>query len=208
MVALAHVRNAQEMAWFSPLVIHSLSPALSVLRFLPVARARTDSVLSPALWGHKKAGFVESKASTSSPISRPSRPLSPALRAPGGRRGGGTSCLSLLPLPPSLLSPSRGGRGGEAGGGNQSSCLSSLDPDRSPPPRLPPPVPISSGPPPPPPHCLLLIWLVVGGWGDGGGAFGCFCPEKTSSPFAAGRGQLLAWSPRPQFRGSGKNFSS
>ena len=164
MVALAHVGNAQEMAWFSPLVIHSLSPALSVLRFLPVARARTDSVLSPALWGHKKAGFVESKASTSSPVSRPSRPLSPALRAPGGRRGGGTSCLSLLPLPPSLLSPSRGGRGGRQEEGTNPAVFLSLT-------RTAPP-PTAAAPSPdffraPPPTSSLSPAYLAGGGGMG-----------------------------------------
>lgn len=57
MVALAYAGNAQEMVWFSPLVIHSLSLALSILCFLSL-REGSDSVISWALLGNKKACLV------------------------------------------------------------------------------------------------------------------------------------------------------
>ena len=72
---MAYVGNAQEMVWFSPLVIHSLSLALSFSASCPFARAWTDAVISRALLGNKKACLVESKTSISNPISRSSCPL-------------------------------------------------------------------------------------------------------------------------------------
>lgn len=136
--------DAQEMGQFS-LAIHGLRPCSFQSHFRSLPRAQADSVISRALWGHKKPGLAESKTSLSNPISRSPCPLpqsSPALQ----EAGTGDQCL--LPFFPLCWAWGAGGRAGDP----QTECLFILH-----------------HPPPPAPCPLCLLGGSCCAAGGGGG---------------------------------------
>lgn len=124
MVALAYLGNAQEMVWFSPLVIHSPQPC-SFHSLLPGPSSDTfchflgtlGAIKRPVGLNLKLPSQIQFHGHLVPSCEQPGL----VLRAAGGRRGGGTSC-PLPPLPLSLLSLS-GVEEGEEVEGQKGRCL-------------------------------------------------------------------------------------